>query len=179
MPTANTTPSTPAPADRQQPAPGMLASRPWSGLMSFVAELDAALHELSEASLKAADESTLAVYLGLKELDDRWTKAEKGLLAQVAKLHGLEQKARALSDTAKVRAHLGKADILDAAQEVREKLQIVQRRLHSIKVKGEGDVSQVLKSLASSCNELARRLDDGPAAVDTKDGGQADDDEWM
>ena len=139
------------------------SSNGWAKLDAFVNDLDVTLHTLTKKAATASDESHLAIHLGLMELEDQWKKTQAKLEKDVDVLRRFEQSARASSDTAKVKMHLAKADVLDAAATTRKRMRNVERRLHSFKVKAESDASRVLKRLSDTFFSLSLRLD-GPKA---------------
>lgn len=118
---------------------------PWGVLETFIHDTDARLHDLSNRAARATDESSLAVYFALRDLDDKWLKAQGKLLSQLAKLKAFEQSAHTATDTARVRAHLARAEALDSVESMLGRLKRIERRLHDFKVKAESDSRRVMK----------------------------------
>ncbi len=117
---------------------------PWGVLETFIHETDAHLHQLSRKAAKATDETSLAVYFALSDLDVKWAKAQVKLMKQVDKLKLIDQKAHTATDTARVRAHLARAEAVDAVDAMLERLKRIERSLHAFKVKAERGPRRIL-----------------------------------
>jgi len=123
-------------------------------LAELAQETDRRLHALAEGTRAVVDDACLALWLGLDELAARWEKAQGAV------------------DTARVRAHLAKADASDAAQALRDRLRVLERRSHDLKVRAERRAIDALDVIASTSRDLAARLDERPS---TRYGGPSDD----
>lgn len=138
---------------------------PWAALDTFLHETDKKLSKLTTRAVQTVDESHLTVHLGLMELDSSWEKFQSKLAKQVDTLRRLEGKAKAISGEARLQAHLAKEEVIASADRTRERVRLVERRLHSIKVKSESEASAALTRLSESCASLSRRLQEGTKGV--------------
>ncbi len=134
-------PSSPIRPAKRTGAPAI----PWGVLETFIHDTDARLHQLSSKAAKATDETSLAVYFALRDLDVKWSKTQGKLLKQLDKLKALDQKAHTATDTARVRAHLARAEALDSVEAMLGRLKRIERRLHDFKVKAERGSRKALK----------------------------------
>jgi hypothetical protein len=173
------------PSEPPRTGPGVEPAAPETalrkGVLAFIHEVDASLHEFGQSATRWADESTLGLYFGLKNLDDRWQAAQSELLAQAERLEEISAKARAAKDHARVQAHLGKAEAVSAAYELREKLHRIERNLHTLRIGATTEARHILDRLAGLRAGLSRQLE---GQADASDGAgttklRLDDGEWQ
>lgn len=134
---------------------------PWGVVEAFIHETDAKLHELSAKAARATDETSLSVYFALRELDDKWCKAQDALLKELEKLKAVEQKVRTATDSAKVQAHLARADAVDAVEAMLGRVRRIERRLRDFKVRATKAPSP---SPARSSPKSKRKKAKGPGS---------------
>lgn len=128
--------------------------QPLAALAELLQETDQLFHGLAEETRAVVDDACLALWLGLDEIAARWEKTQGAI------------------DAARVRAHLAKADAADAVHALRGRLRVVERRSHDLKVRAERRAIEALDVIATTCRDLAARLDERPT---TRYGGPSDD----
>lgn len=149
----------PKPSAKKPPASRGRGPRvPWGVVETFIHEADASLHELTAKASRAANESSLAFYFELMELERKWSGLEDKLLTQIDHLKVLELKAQAASDRAKIKVHLAKADARDVAADLRQRLVMIERRLEVLKTRAEGQSAHALARVRAAFDRLNARL---------------------
>ncbi len=77
---------------------------------------------------------------------------------QAMNLQTAEQKIGRLFDTARVKAHLGKMEATEAAEEMLERVDRLKGRIDSLAAKASTDTADGLKKLSDACLKLRDRL---------------------
>ena len=151
-----------APSDAMASSTSQKATKPWTDLEAFLKETEATLHELGLKANHAANEASLAVYFGLKDLEDRLASAHPRLVGQLEALAEAQNAAQRLLDMTRLKSHLGKAEIQDAAREARDHLHEIQRKLHALEISAEDEARHVRARVGDVFRSLTETLKSMP-----------------
>ncbi len=151
-----------APFDAPSASTNQKSTKPWTDLEAFLKETEATLHELGLKTNQAANEASLAVYFGLKDLEDRLASAHPRLLRQLEAVAEAQNAAQRLVDRTRLKSHLGKAEMLDAARETRNRLHEIQRKLHALELSAEDEARHVKARVGDVFRSLTQSLKSRP-----------------